>query len=246
MRILQLQKKSVSRKYGKGKVVPGLSWISIAPWGRMGNRGIAPSFLTWVLDGGEWTASRPCRFSFCKHSRGSNRGNKVPDSNHQAAISRSASCKSLVFTVKPSQIHSLSTRLMSEASKRGRLEGTASITIQEEPGRLSVPNQASSFILQNKPKFSTQHYKAGKKGKSTQLLEEGRRWCRVHLCAGKLTKDKSGEQWIECPPRHDSYHENCVGVEALKGELFYDLCNMELRVSEVSVSVNSGLVSSVV
>jgi hypothetical protein len=28
-----------------------------------GSGGIAPSFLTSALDGGEWSASRPCRFA---------------------------------------------------------------------------------------------------------------------------------------------------------------------------------------
>jgi hypothetical protein len=30
---------------------------------RMGNGGRAPQFLTSALDGGEWSASRPCRFT---------------------------------------------------------------------------------------------------------------------------------------------------------------------------------------
>jgi hypothetical protein len=29
----------------------------------LGSRGIAPSFLTSALDGSEWSASRPCRFT---------------------------------------------------------------------------------------------------------------------------------------------------------------------------------------
>jgi hypothetical protein len=34
-----------------------------------GSGGIAPTFLTSALDGGEWSASRPCRFSSGKGPR---------------------------------------------------------------------------------------------------------------------------------------------------------------------------------
>jgi hypothetical protein len=33
------------------------------PRRHMGNGSIAPPFLTSALDGGEWSASRPCRFT---------------------------------------------------------------------------------------------------------------------------------------------------------------------------------------
>jgi hypothetical protein len=33
------------------------------PWTHMGSGGIAPPLLTSVLDGGEWSVSRPCRFN---------------------------------------------------------------------------------------------------------------------------------------------------------------------------------------
>jgi hypothetical protein len=33
------------------------------PWRRMGNGGIAPRFSTTAIDGGEWSASGPCRFT---------------------------------------------------------------------------------------------------------------------------------------------------------------------------------------
>jgi hypothetical protein len=54
-------------------------------------------------------------------------GNNVPDSNHQAAVSPSTSCQSLIFTVTRSQIHPLSTRPKPTASKRGRPRGGASL-----------------------------------------------------------------------------------------------------------------------
>jgi hypothetical protein len=37
--------------------------ISGRPWRRMGEWSIAPPFLTSALDGGEWSASRPRRFT---------------------------------------------------------------------------------------------------------------------------------------------------------------------------------------
>jgi hypothetical protein len=42
------------------KVKLSLCLISLSIWG---SRGIAPPFLPSALDGGEWSASRPCRFT---------------------------------------------------------------------------------------------------------------------------------------------------------------------------------------
>jgi hypothetical protein len=39
----------------------------------MGNGGIAPSFLTSELDGGEWSASSPCRFTAGESTPGTQR-----------------------------------------------------------------------------------------------------------------------------------------------------------------------------
>jgi hypothetical protein len=44
----------------KGDVVPVLNWLSNVPWRRGGT---APPFLTWELDGVEWSASRPGHFN---------------------------------------------------------------------------------------------------------------------------------------------------------------------------------------
>jgi hypothetical protein len=40
-----------------------LNYLSIRPWRLTGIGNISPPFLTSALDGGEWSASRPCLFN---------------------------------------------------------------------------------------------------------------------------------------------------------------------------------------
>jgi hypothetical protein len=40
-----------------------LNQLSTTPWRRMGSGCVAPAILTSALDGGEWSASRPSRFT---------------------------------------------------------------------------------------------------------------------------------------------------------------------------------------
>jgi hypothetical protein len=40
-----------------------LNYLSTMPWRDWGNGGITPPFLTTALNGGEWSASRLCRFT---------------------------------------------------------------------------------------------------------------------------------------------------------------------------------------
>jgi hypothetical protein len=47
----------------QGKSVLVLNKLSTKPWRRIGSGDIAPPFLTSALDGGEWSSSRPCRFT---------------------------------------------------------------------------------------------------------------------------------------------------------------------------------------
>jgi hypothetical protein len=47
----------------KDKVVPMLNELSTAACRRVGSEGTAPPFLTQTLDGGEWSDSRPGRFT---------------------------------------------------------------------------------------------------------------------------------------------------------------------------------------
>jgi hypothetical protein len=49
--------------YLTGKAVPVLNYKSIMLRRHVGKRRCTPLFLTSTLDGGEWSASLPCRFS---------------------------------------------------------------------------------------------------------------------------------------------------------------------------------------
>jgi hypothetical protein len=55
----------------KGTFVPVFKSLSTTPWSRIKRSGgVAPSLLTLALDGGEWSASRPCRFAPSKTAPG--------------------------------------------------------------------------------------------------------------------------------------------------------------------------------
>jgi hypothetical protein len=47
----------------KGEVISGLNYLSTSHEDVWGSEGIAASFVTSALDGGDWSTSRPCRFT---------------------------------------------------------------------------------------------------------------------------------------------------------------------------------------
>jgi hypothetical protein len=60
---------TVKRKV-KSKNVLGLNYLNIMRWRLMGSGGIPPLFLTPAVDGGEWSVSRPGRFTLRQRDRG--------------------------------------------------------------------------------------------------------------------------------------------------------------------------------
>jgi hypothetical protein len=54
----------------KEKAVLVIKYLSTTPWRRIGSGCIDPLFLTSAFAGGEWSASRPCRFTLAERVPG--------------------------------------------------------------------------------------------------------------------------------------------------------------------------------
>jgi hypothetical protein len=63
------------------------------------------------------------------------------------------------------------------------------------------------------------------------------------FCTGKFSEDMSGEKWINCPHCLDWCHEDFVRIQALN--FIYDLCKMQLKVSDMSMTVKDRVILSV-